>query len=207
VVGIAGVAGVAAGKGLTLSTVEALARKFYAENDAVHATEDSPDLPETPLGARLKKCQIAPQRALSHKSFAKFFGSKKFFAASCGDHRFAVISVDRARHVKLVALNPYERVVATARDVDIDDGFVISSTRDFREFVAAWIYLKTLIDVPAREIQVTEESGTGERAQSHYLKGTWGAGPSAARQPKTYEVTVVSRDNRTYSIASHSLPE
>ena len=216
VAGVAGVAGVSSGQvrssaksrpqGLTLSAVETLARKFLAENEVVHATSDDPDLPGTPLASSLKKCQIGPQRALSHKSFAKFFGSKKFFAASsCGNNRYAVISVDRARQVKLVALNPHVRTTAPAWDHDVDDGIVIRSTRDFQEFVAAWIYLKTLVDVPVPAIRVSEERGKGEWANTYYLTGTWDEGPSAKRRPKTFEVTMSSVDKLTYSIASHSL--
>jgi hypothetical protein len=172
--------------------VPALTRAFYNSLGVIHATTDAPDADDTPLLASLRPCQIEPARPLEHPGFHKFFPGLRFFASSCEDGSFAVVSINGQRRVQLVSLEPHERLPAGAWDEATNGPVVIVSPDDVRLFASAFGTLMYLQTVSPSDLAVRESAGTGHFAGTHYYE---------VRAP-TYEVTIGSEDKRNYSVAS-----
>ncbi|MDH5492115.1 MAG: hypothetical protein OEY14_09180 [Myxococcales bacterium] len=162
---------------LSVAAAEALARDFYARNEAIHETFDEPDLPSTPLIEELEPCEVAPLRRLSHPHFARFFGSRTFFAAdTCPDWEpeeqdpqdDVIVSINRARQVRLVALRNGVRTMSPIWDLI---GQVrITGAVDFRAFASTYLYVTTLEVFAPEQIQIIGRAGTGRYATFHYLE-------------------------------------
>ena len=176
----------------TPGQVPALTRAYYRSLGVIHATSDNPDAADTPLLASLRPCQIEPARPLEHRGFQKFFPGLRFFASSCEDGSYAVVSIDEHRRVRLVSLEPHERLPAVAWDEATSGPVVIVKPDDVQLFASAFGALTYLQSVAPSLLTVRESSGTGHFAGTHYYE---------AHAP-TFEVTIASEDNRNYSVAS-----
>ena len=176
----------------TARDVPELARAFYETLGVIHATSDAPDAADTPLLRSLQRCQIEPARALEHPGFARLFPDLRFFESACEDGSYAVLSIDQRRTVRLVALEPHERLPATAWDDRTEGPVVIASPDDVRLFAAAYGALKFRERVSVADVELRERSGTGSYAGTHYYEAL---APS-------FTVTIASQDKRNYSVAS-----
>lgn len=172
--------------------VPALSRAFYNTLGVIHATSDEPDADDTPLLASLQPCQIEPARPLEHPGFKKFFPALQFFVSSCKDGSYAVVSIDGQRNVRLVSLEPHERLAANAWDEATSGPVVIANPDDVRLFGSAFGALTYLQTVSPSRLTVHEKSGTDQFAGTHYYEV----------EAPTYEVTIASDDKRNYSVAS-----
>lgn len=177
----------------TADQVPTLTRAFYESLGVIHATSDEPDEPDTPLVASLQPCQIEPARALEHPALARFFPGLRFFVSSCENGRYAVVSIDERKSVRLVSLEPHERLPATAWDEITGGPVVIASLDDVKLFASAFGILQYLQTVPVADLTVREELGTGSFAGTHYYE---------VRAP-SFTVTLGSQDKRNYSVASN----
>ena len=177
----------------TAAEVPALARAFYGSLTIIHATSDDPDADDTPFLEALRPCQIEPARALEHPGLARFFPGARFFASTCADGGHAVVSIDPRRQVRLVSLEPHERLYAGAWD-EITGGPVnLATIDDVKLFASAFIALTYLEEVPVAELTVTPKEGTGTFAGTHYVEV----------ESRAASVTLASQDRHTYSVASH----
>jgi hypothetical protein len=170
-----------------------LTRAFYRSLSVIHATDDEPGAADTPLLPDLRPCQIEPARPLEHPGFRKFFPRLRFFVSSCGDGSYAVVSIDQARRVRLVSLEPHERLYAPAWDDTTDGPVVIVNSDDVKLYASAFLSLHYLQTVPLSRLTVREYSGTGAYAGTHYYE---------VRGPKD-EVTIASQDKRNYSVGTY----
>jgi hypothetical protein len=178
---------------VTPDEVPALARTFYESLAVIHANSDQPDAPETPFLPTLRPCQIAPARALEHAAFSQFFPELQFFASSCPNGSFAVVSIDRERKVKLVALEPHERLYAHAWDDATSGPVTIASDDDVKLFASGFGLLKFLEPIAPAAITLREHVGTGSYAGRHYIDVNTPA----------FNLTLGSEDKRSYSVGSH----
>jgi len=176
----------------TPGQVPALARVYYRSLGVIHATSDDPGAADTPLLASLRPCQIEPARPLEHRGFTKFFPGLRFFVSSCDDGSYAVVSIDENRRVRLVSLEPHERLPAVAWDEATSGPVVIVKLDDVQLFASAFGSLTFLQTVSPSLLTVRESSGTGQFAGTHYYE---------VHAP-TFEVTLASEDKRNYSVAS-----
>jgi hypothetical protein len=116
----------------------------------------------------------------------------RFFASTCEDGSYAVVSVDDRRAVKLVALEPHTRLVASAWDTVTQGPVVIAGPDDVRLYGSAFGALVFLQTVSPSELRVRDYPGTDSFAGTHYYE---------VRAPR-FTVTIASDDKRSYSVAS-----
>jgi hypothetical protein len=178
---------------VTPNEVPELVRKYYASLGVIRATSDQPSAPDTPLLDRLRPCQIAPARALDHAAFSKFFPELRFFAGSCADGSYAVVSIDLQRQVRLVSLQPHERLPANAWDETTSGPATIATDDDAKLFVSGFGLLMFLDSVATADITLRHHDGTGSFAGTHYIDA----------QTPSFNVTLASQDKRSYTIGSH----